>query len=423
MLTQVFLILLTLVFSALFSGLEIAFVSANKLKIEIDRKNKPTWSTNILSHFIQMPSRFIGTMLIGNNIALVIYGLMMTEFISHDFLVRLLQVDNPGLIILIQTIISTFIILIFAEFIPKIIFRINPNTILQHLALPSRFFYVILYPLIYIFTGLSEFVLKTIIGLKINEQKPAFSPVDLDYFIREFSPETEKENHLEKDIRLFRNAMDFRNVKVRECMKPRNEIIAIEDTGTVAEVKEAFIHSGLSKILIFKDSVDNITGYVHSYEMFSNPESIAKVLKPVMFLPEAMPASDALTRFIKQRKNIAVVVDEFGGTSGLVTIEDIIEEIFGEINDEFDKEHFIEKITGENEYIFSGRLEIDYLNDKYHFGIPESEDYNTLAGYIISHYESIPAQNEMITIDRFVFRIIQVSETKIEQVMLKLHKD
>lgn len=423
MVTQLFLILITLVFSALFSGLEIAFVSANKLKIEIDRKNKPTLSSKILSRFTQMPSRFIGTMLIGNNIALVIYGLLMTEFISHDFLVRLIEVENPWIIILIQTIISTMIILVFAEFLPKIIFRINPNSLLHHMAIPLRVFYIILYPLIYVFTGLSEFVLKSIVGLKISEQKPAFTPVDLDYFIREFSPESEQENHIKKDIRLFRNAMDFRNTKVRECMKPRTEIIAIEDSGTVESIKEAFVSSGLSKILIYSGTVDNITGYVHSYEMFGSPASISSVIKPIIFIPEAMPASDALTRFIKQRKNIAVVVDEFGGTSGIVTIEDIIEEIFGEINDEFDKDVFIEKKIGENEYLFSGRLEIDYLNEKYRFGIPESEDYNTLAGYIINHYESIPAQNEIITIDHFVFRIIQVSETKIEQVSLKLHKD
>lgn len=423
MITHLFLILLTLIFSALFSGLEIAFVSANKLKIEIDRKNKATFSSRVLSRFLQMPSRFIGTMLIGNNISLVVYGLLMTELISHDFIVALLHINSPWIIILIQTFISTFIILVFAEFIPKVVFRKNPNSVLQSLALPIRFFYIILYPLIFIFTGLSEFVLTSIVGLKISQQKPAFTPVDLDYFIREFSPENEQENHLKKDIRLFRNAMDFRNVKIRECMIPRTEIIAIEETDTIESIKEAFVNSGLSKILIYTGSVDNIIGYVHSYEMFGNPDSISQVLKPVIFMPEAMQASDALTLFIKQRKNIAVVVDEFGGTSGLVTIEDIIEEIFGEINDEFDKASFFEKKTGENEYIFSGRLEIDYLNEKYHFGIPESEDYNTLAGYIISHYESIPVQNEIISIDRFVFRILQVSEKKVGQVMLKLHKD
>jgi len=362
-------------------------------------------------------------MLIGNNIALVVYGLLMTEFIPHDFIVRLLHIENSWIIILIQTFISTFIILVFAEFIPKVIFRINPNSVLNHMALPIRFFYIVLYPLIFIFTGLSEFVLKTIIGLKFSEEKPAFTPVDLDYFIREFSPENEKENHIKKDIRLFRNAMDFRNTKVRECMIPRTEIIAIEETGSMDEIKKAFVSSGLSKILIYSESVDNIIGYVHSYEMFGNPVSISSVLKPMLFVPEAMPASDALTLFIKQRKNIAVVVDEFGGTSGIVTMEDIIEEIFGEINDEFDKGGFFEKKTGDDEYIFSGRLEIDYLNEKYQLGIPESEDYNTLAGYIISHYESIPVQNEMISIDKFVFRILQVSEKKIEQVMLKLHKD
>jgi len=423
MITYLVLIFLTLVFSALFSGLEIAFVSANKLKIEIDKKNKATYSSRVLSRFLQMPSQFIGTMLIGNNISLVVYGLLMTELISHDFIVSSLHINSYWIIILIQTFISTIIILVFAEFIPKVVFRKNPNSVLQSLALPIRFFYIILYPLIFIFTGLSEFVLKSIIGLKISEQKPAFTPVDLDYFIREFSPENEQENHLKKDIRLFRNAMDFRNVKIRECMIPRTEIIAIEETGSMESIKEAFVNSGLSKILIYTGSVDNIIGYVHSYEMFGNPASISTVLKPIMFIPEAMQASDALTLFIKQRKNIAVVVDEFGGTSGLVTIEDIIEEIFGEINDEFDKASFFEKKTGENEYIFSGRLEIDYLNEKYHFGIPESEDYNTLAGYIISHYESIPVQNEMISIDRFVFRILQVSEKKVEQVMLKLHKD
>lgn len=416
-------IIICLVFSALFSGLEIAYVSANKLKIEIDRKNIASLSSKILSGFFQSPSRFIGTMLLGNNIALVIYGMLMSKAVSEAFIFRVTEINIPWVIILIQTLISTLIILVFAEFLPKVIFRINPNFVLTLMAVPVRIIYILLYPLVYLFTELSEFILKNIAGQKITEQKQVFTPVDLDYFIREFSAENEQETQMKKDIRLFRNAMDFRNAKVRECMKPRTEITAVDEKASIEILKGTFVSSGLSKILVYAGSVDNITGYVHSYEMFANPASVKKIIKPVMFIPEAMLAGDALTLFIKQKKNIAVVVDELGGTSGIVTMEDIIEEIFGEINDEFDKENFIEKKTNENEYLFSGRLEIPYLNDKYNLHLPESDDYNTLAGYILSHYESIPSQNEIITIDHFVFRIIQVSEKKIEQVTLKIHRD
>lgn len=409
--------------SALFAGLEIAFMSANKLKIEIDRKNTASFSSRILSRFVQLPSRFIGTMLVGNNIALVIYGLMMSRVISEGFLSSLLNIQTPWLIILIQTLISTLIILIFAEFIPKVTFRVNSNFVLTVMAVPLRFIYLILYPLVYMFTKLSEFILKDIAGQKVEEKKPVFTPVDLDYFIREFSAEQEQQAQMKKDLRLFRNAMDFRNVRIRECMKPRTEITAVDENASVDLLKRTFVSSGLSKILVYSGSVDNITGYVHSYEMFGSPGSIRKIIKPLAFIPEAMMAGDALSFFIRQKKNIAVVVDEFGGTSGIVTLEDIIEEIFGEIIDEFDKEVFVEKKTGEYEYLFSGRLEIAYLNEKYDLHIPESDDYNTLAGYIISHFESIPAQDEIISIGHYIFRIIQVSEKKIEQVLLKVHRD
>lgn len=413
-------ITLTLVFSAFFSGMEIAFVSANKLKVELD-KSKGIISARVLSGFMQKPSRFIGAMLLGNNVALVIYGIAMATLLDP-----LLAAGLPGYmnseasILFFQTILSTLIILILAEFLPKVLFRINPNALLSLFAIPAYLLYLLLYPLIYLFIGLSEFILKTVLGIKSGIQGYQFTALDLDEYIRDFySPEAEHQEG-EQEIQMIQNVMDFHVTKVRECMVPRNEIIAIEENDTMDDLKSVFIDSGHSKILIYKNTVDHITGYVHLFDLFSKPSSIKEVSKPVLIVPETITASKVMNMLIEQRKSVAIVVDEFGGTAGMVTTEDLIEEIFGEIEDEFDLDEFTENQNDPNEFIFAGRLEIDYLNKEYNLGLVESAEYETLAGLIIHYHQSIPSVGEQIEIANLKFTILEASDTKIEKVQLNI---
>jgi len=326
--------------------------------------------------------------------------------------------DGPWWILIFQTIISTIIVLITAEFIPKSLFRINPNFVLNFLAIPAWFFFYFFYPFILLFTKMSEFLLKRIIRTELSGSDLGFTTVDLDQYIREFSHDREEESDINSEIQMFQNAIDFKNIKIRECMVPRTEIKALEDTEHPDVVRNTMIQTGHSKILIFKESIDDICGYVHSFDLFKNPATIQEILKPILIVPESMAANTALTLLIEQRKSVALVVDEFGGTSGMVTMEDIIEEIFGEIRDEFDLDHLIERQTGRNTYIFAGRLEIDYLNEKYKLGLPESEEYETLAGLIIYHHESIPAHNDEIIVGSFVFTILEANEIRIGLVQL-----
>lgn len=413
-------ITLTLVFSAFFSGMEIAFVSANKLKVELD-KSKGIISARVLSGFMQKPSRFIGAMLLGNNVALVIYGIAMATLLDP-----LLAAGLPGYmnseasILFFQTILSTLIILILAEFLPKVLFRINPNALLSLFAIPAYLLYLLLYPLIYLFIGLSEFILKTVLGIKSGIQGYQFTALDLDEYIRDFySPEAEHQEG-EQEIQMIQNVMDFHVTKVRECMVPRNEIIAIEENDTMDDLKSVFIDSGHSKVLIYKNTVDHITGYVHLFDLFSKPSSIKEVSKPVLIVPETITASKVMNMLIEQRKSVAIVVDEFGGTAGMVTTEDLIEEIFGEIEDEFDLDEFTENQNDPNEFIFAGRLEIDYLNKEYNLGLVESAEYETLAGLIIHYHQSIPSVGEQIEIANLKFTILEASDTKIEKVQLNI---
>ncbi len=415
--SDIIIIFTTLIFSAFFSGMEIAYTSSNKLKIEIDRKSESITS-KIISRLAQSPAHFIGTMLVGNNIALVFYGLAFSSLLSVNFINSILGINSTYIALILQTIISTLLILFFAEFLPKNLFRINPNKVLFMFAIPVQFLYYFLYPIVYVFKGISEFLLKTIANIKINEHKQIFTVIDLDHFVKEISDEHDKESDIVHDIQLFKNAMDFRNVKLRDCMIPRNEIIAVDINTSLYELKHLFISSELSKILIYNCSPDTIIGYVHILELFNKPQDIKKIIKPVLFAPESMAASELLSEFIKEKKNVAVVVDEFGGTAGMLTIEDVIEEIFGEIEDEYDTVTLTEKKISKNEFVFSGRIEVDYINQKYNLHIPESEDYNTLAGFILNHNESIPEQGEVINIHNFTFRITQVSNQKIEQVVL-----
>ncbi len=416
------IILVTMIFSAFFSGMEIAFVTANKLKIELDKK-KGFISARIISDFHKIPSNFITTMLVGNNIALVIYGIVMAN-ILRPVIASILpeSINSELLILIIQTIISTLLILVTAEFLPKIIFRINPNYMLNLFAIPVFVFHYILYPVVFVSIYIAEIILKVLFNIRIIDQKHVFGPVDLDNYMKEFFPEAHTEHELEHEVQIFQNAMDFSTVKLRECMIPRTEIIAFEDIVNISDLKQKFSETGLSKILIYSDSIDNIIGYVHSYDMFRNPSTVKSVLRTLIFVPETMLANNLLTLFIQQRKSIALVVDEFGGTAGILTLEDMMEEIFGEINDEFDVEYSIEKQIGKKEFIFSGRLEIDFLNDKYKLDLPESEDYETLAGLIIHYHQSIPAQGEEIIIKNFIFTILQVSETLIKQVQVRINE-
>ena len=414
------IILISLLLSAFFSGMEIAFVSSNNLKIELDR-SKGMLSGRILSRFNQIPSRFIGALLLGNNIALVVYGIAMAD-VLEPLIISILPkaMASETLILIIQTIIATLIILITAEFLPKVLFRQNSNAILNFFALPVALFYYIFFPIIFIFTGLSGWILKVFFGIKSLEKTYVFTHYDLNDFIKIFTSRGQTESEVTQEIQMVQNALDFTNVKLRACMVPRPDITAVEESESIEELRRVFIKTGYSKILIYKDTTDNIIGYIHSSDLFKKAENIHSITRSVFYVPETMLANKVLSMFFRQHKSIAVVVDEFGGTAGIVTMEDIMEEIFGEIDDEYDEDEFIEKKVADNEYILSGRLEIDYLNEKYNLKLPQSDDYETLAGLIIHEHESIPNLKEEINIENFSFTILQASENRIEQVRLKI---
>jgi len=415
---DLFIILAMLALSAFFSGMEIAFVAANKLRMELDR-SKNTVTSRVISIFTRHPGHYISTMLVGNNIALVVYGIMMAKILEPSIA---LWVDSELVIMTIQTLFSTLLILFTAEFLPKTLFRLNPNFSLNLFAIPVMVFYVIFYPITVVTMMFSKNIISRFLKTDITaeQESQAFGKVDLDHLVQEgqdgqSSLEDEKHN-----MKLFRNALDFSNVKLRECFVPRTEIEAMEIGGEIDELTQRFIETGYSRILIYKESIDNIIGYVHSSVLFRNPQSIKAALSRIIIVPETMAAHKLLNLFTREQKSVAVVVDEFGGTSGIVTIEDIMEEIFGEIEDEHDNIDLIEEQVSETEYIFSGRIEIDYINEKYKLGLPESEDFETLNGFIIFNHESIPNINEIIRIDGFKIKIIEVSNTRIDKVQLTL---
>lgn len=415
MANSIFIVVLASIFSAFFSGMEIAFVSANRLKVELDKKQKKN-SSGIVSRLIAKPTRYISTMLIGNNIAIVVYSIFMVEILNH-FISK--WPINIGVIMLIQTIISTLIILIFAEFLPKAFFITNPNIFLRLFAIPVYFFYIVLYPIALFSIGLSNLFLHLFsIKPKKNQQQLFFNKIDIDYLVNEYSSIDDNNEDIQHELKIFQNALDFSKVKLRECMIPRTEIVALPINTDIEILKQTFIETGYSKILIYINNIDNIIGYVHSSDMFKMPNVLKDILHNVSIVPETKSAKDLLAQLIKEHKSIAVVVDEFGGTAGVITVEDIIEEITGEIEDEYDTTELIEKLISENEYVFSGRMEIDYLNEKYHLDIPESEDYETLAGFILKNHPNIPKNNEEIIIPPFVIRIIKISPVKIDLVRI-----
>ena len=417
------LILITILLSAFFSGMEIAFVSANKLRLELDKQSEP-FTSRILKFVTTNGGQYIATMLVGNNIALVIYGIAFAgilEPLLKDF------VQSESVVLLLQTIISTLIILMFSEFLPKTLFRLFPNTFLNVFSVPLAFFYVVFYPVTRFSIGIANILLKRILKTDLSavNKNPIFSRVDLDEFVRESDSKNivQLEKNVETEIKLFKNALDFSKVKLREIMVPRPEIEMLEMGTSISELRQKFVETGYSRILIFKENSDNIIGYVHSSVLFHNPQSFEPFIKKVLIVPETMPANKLLSTFIQEHRSIAIVVDEFGGTSGMVTSEDILEEIFGEIEDEHDTSDIIERKISENEYIFSGRAEIDLLNEKYFFELPETEEFETLAGYILYYHESIPKINSIIKIGKFQFKILKATNTKIELVKLTISDD
>lgn len=410
-------LLITMAFSAFFSGMEIAFISVDKLRFEMERRAGLTsW---VLTYFFHHSNNFISTMLVGNNIALVIYGILMAQIIEVHVLGGL--ITNHFLLVLVQTILSTLIILVTGEFLPKTVFKINPNLMLRIFALPLSICYIVLFPVSKLASGLSCLFLK-ILGVKLNKEASdkAFGKVDLDYFVQSGIENAENEEELDAEVKIFQNALDFSNIKIRDCIVPRTEIVAVDKSSSLDELKSLFVESGISKIIVYNGDIDNIVGYIHSSEMFRNPVDWRNNVKEVPIVPETMAAHKLMKLFMQQKKSIAVVVDEFGGTTGIVTLEDLVEEIFGDIEDEHDNTSYICKQIDEHEFVLSGRLEISKVNEMFDLGLPESDDYLTVGGLILNHYQSFPKLHEIITIEHYQFKIIKVTATKIELVRLKV---
>lgn len=413
--TILILIFLTLIFSAIFSGIEIAFLSANKLKIELNYQ-RGTLSGKILNDYIKNPSKFIVTTLLGNNIALISFGIltaMLMEPILEEYL------TNELLILSIQTFVSTTIILFLGEFVPKVLFKVFADSILPLMALPFRIIHWILTPGVLLITGISTLLFK-IFGIKVSEQDIEFSSVDLEKFIKDHH-QTNSEEEEEVDTELFENALYLKKLRVRDCMVPRREITAIDISDSVEELKQKIIESYHSRILIYEDSIDKIVGYIHHFDLHKKPSNIRSILMDIKVVPETMHIQKLLNEFIKENKSIAWVVNEYGGTAGVITLEDIVEEIFGDIQDEYDKDELVGNQLSKNEFILSGRLEIDRINEEYDLDLPEG-DYDTLSGFIIDYHETIPEKNEIIEIGKYSFKIIDVSETKIETVKLEINE-
>jgi CBS domain containing-hemolysin-like protein len=405
----------TILMMGFFAGIEMGFYSANRFGIEL-KKKQGRQSAVMLSRFIENPQLFLSTTLIGFTLFLVSFVLLFSEVTKP--LWNLIHLENDIARLLLDIILATFIVLIFAEFIPRAIFRANSNSLLARLVWVINFFYQLLQPIGKLFIGLSDWVLKYIFNVRINEHKEVFPSGSLDTL---FQANTEDDEPAKLDTDLFDNALNFHNTKVRQCLVPRKEIIGVEVKCPIHKVRDKFIDTKLSKLIVFEGNIDHILGYVHQLDMFKNPDNLQSILLPIPAVPESMSAIDLISRFTKERKSIAWVEDEFGGTAGIVTMEDMLEEIFGEIHDEYDSEEFVEKRLSETEYIFSGRLELDHISEKYELEFPDNES-ETLSGYIINHFEAIPQQKERIIIDDYEFDILSVTETRIEMVKLKVLK-
>lgn len=404
----------SLVFSAFFSGMEIAFISSNKLRFELDKKQR-NLSSAILTIFYKNPQQYISTMLVGNNVSLVIYGLLIAQSLKP----LLATIENDFFIILVQIIIATTVVLITGEFLPKTIFRINPNLWLKIFSFLLFVFYVLLYPISGFSSWLSlKFMKLAGVGAQTDAQENVFSRIDLNYLIQESFDNNENEEEIETEVKIFQNALDFSKVKLRDCSVPRTEIIALEYSTSIDTLKQTFIETGLSKIPIYKTDIDNIIGYIHSSEMFEHQKDWKKHINQIPIVPENMAAQKLMKMFMQQKKSIAVVVDEFGGTAGIITLEDIIEEIFGEIEDEHDNKDYTAEQINENEYLFSGRLEVKTANSKFNIEIPESDDYETIAGFILHHHQHFPKLNEVIRIEGFTCKCVKVTNNRIELIKI-----
>ena len=412
---SIIIILTTLVLSAFFSGFEIAYVSSNKVHLEILKKQEGVIA-NVLTKLTRKPSKLLATMLVGNNVALVVYGFEMGKVMTA-------LLPNFFQNVLWHTIISTLIILITAEFMPKVFFQIYANQLLKLFAIPAYFFYLLFYPLSSLVMWISDFVLRVFFKTKGDYVPLSFTKVELVDYISEQLENVPKKEEMDSEVQMFQNALEFSGVKAREIMIPRTEIVAVELNESIENLIATFVSSGFSKILIYNENIDDILGYVHSFDMFKKPKNIKEVLIPIVNIPETIQINEVLNILTRKRKSMAVVLDEYGGTSGIVTLEDIVEELFGEIEDEHDKDNFIEEQLSETEYLFSARLEVEYLNETYHLEIPESEEYETLGGFIVLYNEGIPTQGEVIQIPPFSFVIEACSQTKIETVRLVVNNE
>ena len=407
--SEIPIIIISLIFSAFFSGMEIAYVSSNKISIEIEKK-KTGFISSIIKILTRKPSKFITTMLIGNNIALVIYGFTMGALLAREF----------GLNLINQTLVSTFIILITAEFLPKVFFQIYSLKFFKIFILPAYFFYIVFYFISDFVIWISDIFLKIFFKSKGDNKQMLFSKDELGHYINEQMDAVEKDQKIDSEVQIFQNALDFSELKSRDVMIPRIELVAVEIHDYISNLKSLFISSGFSRILIYKSTIDDVLGYAHSSDLFNKPKTIKSILMPVEFIPEAMLIKDVLNLLTAKRRTIAIVLDEYGGTSGMITIEDIVEELFGEIDDEFDNNELIERKVSDNEYEFSDRMEVDYLNENYKLHLPVSEEYETLGGLIVNSTEEIPRVKEEIRVGNFLFKILDVSNTRINLVSLKI---
>ena len=408
-----------MILSAFFSGMEIAFVSSNRLLAEMDKERNGV-AQRCLTHFFNNPNSFVSTMLVGNNIVLVVYGILFALLFDNT----LFQDFTPGSRVLLDTILSTLIVLFTGEFLPKTLFKSNPNRLLTFFAPVAYVFYIILWPISRFSTFLSRILLR-IIGIKMDKESDdgTFTKVDLDYLLQESIDNAKSDDEIEDEVKIFQNALDFQDTKVRDCMIPRTEIDAVEWETSLGELKQTFVESGHSKILVYKEDIDHVVGYIHSSEMFRNPKDWHDSVREMPYVPETMTAQKLMKTFLQEKKTLGVVIDEFGGTSGIVSLEDIVEEIFGEIEDEHDSQKYVAKKTAEGDYVLSARLEIDKVNEMFDLELPDSEDYMTVGGLILHYYQSFPKLNEIVTIGRFEFKIIKNTMTKIELVKLKVKDD
>ena len=415
MTTLIIGLIVTMAFSAFFSGMEIAFVSSNRLRAEMERGEKNGLAQRAIALFYQHPNNFVSTMLVGNNIALVIYGILFAQVFDatlfHDL--------SDGARVTADTLLSTLVVLFTGEFLPKTIFKSNPNTMLTVFALPAMVCYVVLYPISRFATLLSKGLLR-LAGVHMSKETEdkEFTKVDLDYLVQTSIDNAKDNDEIEEEVRIFQNALDFSDTKVRDCMVPRTEIDAVEDTCSIDQLKQKFVESCHSKIVVYHEDIDHIVGYIHSSEMFRNPADWTKCLRTMTFVPETMAASKMMQTFLAQKKSLGVVVDEFGGTSGLISLEDIVEEIFGDIEDEHDQAHYVAKRFDNGEYLLSARLEIEKVNEMFDLELPESDEYMTVGGLILHEYQSFPKLNEVVKIGHWQFKIIKNTATKIELVRL-----